>query len=107
MKLAPKNVRRAASLYKSFREREPRVAKSVRVRLPRAVMVMGHVDFIGYTTTHENNRAVHYKHSFARGTKPLLCAGVGRNQLFLIGGRYRVTGRGIVDLTPKGREIDD
>lgn len=99
-------VRKAAALYRNFREREPRVAKAVRIKLPRAVAVMGHVDFVGYTTTHKDGRAVHYKHKFARGCKPLLAAGPGRNQLYLIGGRFRVTARGIVDLTPGGREID-
>lgn len=102
-----RDVRKAAGLYKRFRERTPRTAKSVTLKLPRAVMVMGHVDAILYTTTHADGRAVPYKHKFAKGSKPLLCASTGRNQLFLIGGRYRVTERGIVDLTPRGRQIAD
>ena len=101
------SVRKAAGLYKAFRERAPKTARRVTIELPKAVMVMGHVDFIGYTTTHGNARAVHYKHKFARGSRPLLCAGPGKGELFLIGGRYHVTERGIVDLTPRGREIED
>ncbi len=100
------SVKKAAKLYKGFREREPRVARSVSIKLPRAVMVMGFVEFVGYRTTH-GSRAVRYKHTFAAGSRPLLCAGPARNQLFIIGGRYHVTERGIVDLTPRGREIED
>jgi hypothetical protein len=101
------SVKRAAKLYKAFRERTPRVAKEVRIKLPRAVAVMGYADFIGYTTTHRGGKALRYKHSWAKGSKPLLCAGPGKNQLFLIGGGFHVTERGIVDLTPRGREIED
>ena len=100
------SVKKSAELYRKFREREPRIARSVTLRLPRAVMVMGYVDAIMYSTTH-GSKAARYKHTFARGSKPLLCAAPGRNQLYLIGGRYHVTDRGIVDLTPRGREIED
>jgi hypothetical protein len=48
-----------------------------------------------------------YKHKFARGSRPLLCAGPKAGQLYLIGGRFHVTDRGIVDLTPSGKEIPD
>jgi hypothetical protein len=100
------SVKRAAKLYEDFRERPARRARSVRLKLPRAVMVMGYCDVIQYRTTH-GGKSVRYKHTFAPGSKPLLCAGPGRNQLFLIGGRYHVTERGIVDLTPRGRELED
>ena len=99
-------IQRAARLYRSFRERTPTRARKVTVRLPKAVMVMGTCDGILYTTTH-GGKASRYKHVFAKGSKPLLCAGTGRNQLYLIGGRFHVTDRGIVDLTPRGREIED
>jgi hypothetical protein len=100
------SVRKAAKLYKDFREATPKRAKKVTFRLPRAVMVMGHCEAILYSTTH-GGKARLYKHTFAKGSRPLLCAGPGRNQLVLVGGRYHVTERGIVDLTPRGKEIED
>jgi hypothetical protein len=100
------SVRKAAQLYKAFREEPPRRAKRVNVKLPRSVMVMGTLDAVLYTTTIAG-KATRFKHTFAKGSKPLLCAGPGRNSLVLVGGRYKVTYRGIVDLTPRGREIDD
>jgi hypothetical protein len=99
-------VRRAAQLYKQFREAEPKRARKITVTLPKAVMIMGYCEAILYSTTHAGKAAM-YKHKFARGSRPMLCAGPKRGQLYLIGGRFRVTERGIVDLTPRGREIED
>jgi hypothetical protein len=104
-------LRQAKRLYEDFRDRPPTRAKRVSIRFPKALVVMGHVDFIGYRTTHRRNnegaiRATHYKHDFAPGSKPLLCADPKTGRLYLVGGRYRVTGRGIVDRDAKGREIE-
>lgn len=100
------SVKKAAKLYEDFRERKPRIAKRVEFSVPRAVAVIGYVDAIHYSTTH-GRTAKRYAHKFAKGSRPMLCAGPGRNQIILVGGRYHVTDRGIVDLTPKGREIED
>jgi hypothetical protein len=100
------DTRKSAALYRKFREREPKVARSVTLALPRAVAIMGYCEAILYTTTH-GSRAKFYKHTFAKGSRPLLCAGPRKNQLYLIGGRFHVTERGIVDLSPRGKEIDD
>jgi len=99
-------IDRASKLYQDFRERPPRRARRVEVTFPRAVMVMGRVDAVDYTTTHAG-KVVRYRHDFAAGSKPLLCAGPDKNQLYLMEGRYHVTERGIVDLDARGREIDD
>jgi hypothetical protein len=101
-----RDINRAARLYKEFREAKPRRAKSIRVTLPKAVMVMGHVRKIDYDTTHAGKTHL-YTHTFAPGSRPYLCAGTRNGQLYLIGGRYHVTQRGIVDLDAAGREIED
>lgn len=101
-----KDIERASALYESFREERPKRARTVRVTLPKVAMVMGHVRAIEYDTTHGGKTHL-YKHRFAPGSKPMLVAAKGRGKLFLIGGRYHVTGRGIVDLDPRGRELDD
>jgi hypothetical protein len=99
-----KSIRSAQSLYESFREEPARTARSVTIKLPKAAAVMGHAEFIGYVTTHGGKLHL-YVHQWAPGSRPLLAAGKGRNQLFLVGGRYRVTDRGIVDFGPNGREV--
>lgn len=99
-------VRKAKKLYEDFRETSAKRARKIRIKYPRAVMVMGYCEAILYSTTH-NGEAKLYKHKFAKGSRALLCAGPGPNQLYLIGGRFHVTERGIVDLTPSGKEIPD
>lgn len=105
-KFKRKDFAGAFRLYKEFRETTPKRAKVVNYDVPSVAMIMGHVEFVGYRTSHDG-KVVLYKHDFASGSRPLLAAGPKRNQLFLLGGRYRVTDRGIVDLDSRGREIDD
>lgn len=100
------SLKKAARLYRAFREGAPRRVKRVAFKMPSAVMVMGHCDAIEYSTTH-GGKAKLYRHDFAPGSKPLLCAGTDKGQLFLIGGRFKVTARGIVDLDARQRLIFD
>lgn len=93
---------RARKLYRSFREAEPKKVRKLSVpALPRAVMPLGYLDFVGYTTTHRGIETP-YKHTFSKRARPLLCTDGKR--LFILQGRYRVTSRGIVDLDESGRE---
>jgi hypothetical protein len=91
-------------LYRGLREREPTRVKCINLKLPKALMVMGHVEIIAYSTTH-GNVAQPYVHVFAKGSRPLLCAGPRKGQLFLIGNRYLATSLGVVDLSPTGRKL--
>ena len=98
---------RAAKLYESFRERAPRrVAKLGILPPPRIAVDIGHVEYIGYRTTHGRKLTL-YQHDFAPGSRPLLCVSPDGRQLLLIGGRYQFTERGIVDHDIDGREIEN
>ena len=105
MKLT-KVQRSAVELFRGFREREPTRAINVDVDIPEAVMIMGNLERVDYRTTH-GRRSVLYKHLFTPGSRPILCAGPKRGQLYIIGEDFKVTERGIVDLDVRGREIDD
>lgn len=105
-RFSKKDFRGAFKLHTAFRELPPNKAVKTQVRIPKALMAMGHVEAICYRTTH-GKKSVLYKHDFAPGSRPLLSAGPQPNQLFLLGGHYHVTDRGIVDLDAQGREIDD
>ncbi len=94
----------AIALFRDFRERDPKKLDVFDVEWPHAVAVLGNCEMIGYRTSH-NRKTVLYTHDFEPGSQPLLCAGTGDNQLYLFGGRYRVTDRGIVDLDARLREI--
>ena len=100
-------MRRAAKLYESFRERTPQRIKKIGVNPPPRIAVdIGYVEYIGYRTTHGKKLTL-YQHDFAPGSRPLLCVSPDGRQLLLIGGRYVFTERGIVDRDIDGREIDN
>lgn len=103
-KLSRKEVRQAIKLYKAFREAEVDEIATVRVALPSAAIAVGHVDFIGYTTSH-GDKVVPYKHAFRKGSRPLLCASADGKQLLLLGGRYTFTELGIVDIDSRGKQV--
>lgn len=94
-------LRAAIKLYTDFREKEPRKIRTVDFDIPAAVMVIGYVDEVWYTTTH-GKKVVSYRHPFQDGSRPLLCASSDGRQLMLFGGRYKFTDRGIVDKNPDG-----
>jgi hypothetical protein len=97
--------RRVAQLYADFRERMPvresRISASQYLPAGRTVMSMGYCDAISYRTT-IGGQARRYRHKFHKGSYPILAT--DGNKLFLIGGRFHVTERGIVDLTRGGKE---
>ncbi len=97
----------ARKLYTAFRETPVRFTRRVTVRAPKgkALARMGVVEFIGYMTTHKGQPAL-YVHHWAPGSRPALYAGTRRNELYLVGGRYHVTGLGITDLDASGRKTD-
>lgn len=97
-----KQVLAAARLWRSFRETPPRRARVIQFDVPKALTVMGIVSAIEYTTTH-GQKVVLYRHDFARGSRPKFCAAPD-GRIFLIGGAFRVTGRGIVDTDRRGKE---
>jgi hypothetical protein len=96
----------AIALFRDFREEAPGRIVTLDVDIPTALAVMGRLEYVGYRTTH-GRRSKLYKHEFAPGSRPLLCAGPTDNQLYILQGSFRVTDRGIVDLDRRGREIDD
>lgn len=96
-----KAIGAAIKLYRDFREREPKKIGVIDFKIPAAVMVIGYVDEIWYTTSHKGKK-VEYRHPFQDGSRPLLCASSDGKQLMLFGGRYKFTDRGIVDRNPDG-----
>jgi hypothetical protein len=99
------DVKRAQKLWRDFREEPVGRTRSVEIDIPRAAMVLGRCEFIGYVTTHKGKTYL-YLHQFAKGSRPRLVAGTRRGQLLLVGGRFKVTDRGITDLDPAGRAVD-
>ena len=92
---------KARDWYRRFHEREPGRGRKVNLPMPRSLAMMGTLDAVPYTAI-VGGKAVRFKHTFARGSRPVLAT--DGKHLFIIGGRFHVTERGIVDLSPRGRE---
>ena len=100
-----KDFDKAYSLYKEFREEIPKRGRKVEFEMPKALMIMGNIRAISYDTTRRRKTEL-YKHDFAAGSRPLLCADGRTGKLFIIEGRYHVTPRGIVDIDARGKELE-
>jgi hypothetical protein len=99
-------IRRAIDLFVRFREHQPEKIHAVQFELPKAVMVVGHLESVCYRTTHGKKPTL-YEHKFAPGSRPLLVASADGKQLLLMGGKYNFTERGIVDYDEAGQEVEN
>lgn len=90
-------VRKAAALYTDFTGHEyPRLSKVSIPSLPEAGVAIGQVDGIMYSTVRDGVPEK-YIHRFKRSSRPLMISSPDGKQLYLIGGSYDFTERGIVD----------
>lgn len=96
-----RSLERSKRLWEGFREIPARRARTIHMALPKTMAEMGIVTRIEYTTTH-GRKAVLYGHDFAPGSRPKFCASPD-GRIWFVGGRYRVTDRGIVDVDSRGR----
>lgn len=67
---------------------------------PKTVICIGELIDVGYVTVRDGQRE-RYRHEFAAKSRPLLLAQHDGKQLFIYGGRYDFTERGIVDRKPQ------
>jgi hypothetical protein len=89
----------AARLREDFTGHRPRAKDVVRIAkpvYPDAVVVIGECDGVQYTTVRDGE-VESYIHRFGKNSRPLLCSSPDGKQLFLLGGAYSFTDRGIVD----------
>lgn len=87
------NVTRAARLYQSFHEAAPTQVQRVKHREVKEAMALGRLDSVTYQTPDGKL----YRHRFIGAARPILAASHDGRQLVVLGGRYRMTWRGIVD----------
>jgi hypothetical protein len=85
-------------LFRDFRGEDPRYIKTVRMVVPDVAVLIGTCDGVLYTTQ-RNGRIEEYIHKFEKKARPLLASSFDGRGLFLIGGSYNFTDRGIVDKT--------
>lgn len=88
---------KAEDLYRRFRDENPRQVDEVMIEIPKVGIIIGELDFVGYTTR-RSGKMEKYIHKFKRGSKPTLCASHDGDQIFIVGGNYHFTELGIEDL---------
>lgn len=87
----------AASLYEAFTGHEgDEIARVPAPKVPKVALAIGPVLLIGYETVRDGVRE-QYVHRFSKRSRPLLVASHDGNSVFLLGGAYTFTDRGIVD----------
>jgi hypothetical protein len=95
------DLERAADLYERFTGMDATRADRVMVPpLPQAIMLLGDLDGVLYTATRDGI-VEKYIHEFIRQDRPRLGASPDGRQLYIVGGRYRVTSLGIVDASDR------
>ncbi len=92
-----RGLRKAARLYSDFTGHEDVKIGKVKIPpMPKEVLAIGKCDGILYSTVRDGV-AEKYIHRFKKNSQPLLTASPDGKQLYLIGGSYNFTDRGIVD----------
>lgn len=91
-------IQKAQKLYADFtgHDGEFFLTKVRLPKMPTAVVAIGECDQICYRTVRDGKRE-NYVHDFKKSARPLLCCSPDGTQLFLIGGHFEFTERGIVD----------
>jgi hypothetical protein len=91
------DVKKAARLYERFSGHEAEGIGRIKVKaLPKVGVAIGTIDGIMYTTIRDG-REEKYIHQFRAKDKPIFVVSPDGKQLFMIGGAYDFTERGIVD----------
>jgi len=90
-------VNQAAKLYTDFRGEEPAFIDRVSLVVSPVMLLIGECDGLLYTTRRDG-KMESYVHKFKENARPLLTVSNTGKQLYLIGGRYRFTDAGIIDL---------
>ena len=89
-------LEQAARAFEEFTGREATKIERHRGSEVRAGWLLGSVAEISYIATRDGERAL-YVHKFKRRSRPQLVSSADGSQLYLLGGAYSVTDRGIED----------
>lgn len=92
-----KLMQNATRLYEEFTgDGGEVIAKIPRIVVPKSLAVIGEIDAIEYRTRRNGEKEL-YRHSFTSSARPLFCVSPDGKQIFIVGGDFTFTKRGIVD----------
>ena len=90
----------AAKLYENFTGHQARYVERVLIDVPQVLLLVGECDGVLYSCVRDGQHE-RYIHQFKKQSRPLLCSNETGTALYLIGGEYNFTSRGIVDKRPR------
>lgn len=94
-------IREASKLYADFTGHKAEIVDEIpKPSIPDVLISVGTVDGIMYTTVRDGKTEM-YVHEFKGDAKPEFCVSPDGKAIFLIGGQYKFTERGIVDQRKK------
>ena len=94
MKKDRNNINAAVKLFKDFTGEEPEYIDTVTLPVDSVAMAIGHCDAVMYETIREG-KTEKYIHKFKKGARPVLAVSADGKQLYILGGNYIFTDRGI------------
>jgi hypothetical protein len=89
-------VKRAQELFRDFTGHEPGYIDTYSIEPNDVAFKIGNVDGVMYTTVRDG-KTEKYIHRFKAKSRPLLASSFDGSQLYILGGGYQFTDRGIVD----------
>lgn len=92
-----RQIKEAGALFQEFTGHDADYYDTVPYEPVKVGLKVGTVDAILYTTVRDGIME-HYKHDFRKSSRPTLVASHNGKALALVGGKYRFTDRGIVDI---------
>ena len=92
-------IQEAAALYADFSGHEPEIIGTLdKPDMPDVLIGIGEIDGVLYSTVRDG-KLEKYIHKFTKKSRPLFAVSHDGKQLFMLGGAYTFTERGIVDKT--------
>lgn len=92
--MSKQKINAAVELFRNFTGEEPEYIDTVTLPVDSVAMAIGHCDAVMYDTVREGKREK-YVHKFDKGFRPVLAVSSDGKQLYILGGNYVFTDRGI------------
>ena len=92
--MSSKKINAAIDLFESFTGEKPEYLDRVNLPVDNVAMAIGHCDGVMYETVRDG-RTEKYIHKFKKGSRPVLAVSSDGKQLYILGGDYHFTERGI------------
>jgi len=88
-------INAAIDLFENFTGEKAEYVDRVKLHVDTVAMAIGYCDAVAYETVREG-KVERYIHEFEKGDRPILAVSSDGKQLYLLGGDYKFTDRGII-----------